>query len=149
MGLFIGAAHRQCNIEHMVNFKILMFFHYFSGYNAHLIVHKFGKRPDREIEVIESKHKKVFPGRVWKEHGLPRLAPILACFPGAACGFACQSWPRIFPKSPRRSYIYVSQNKRWVARAGKSFCYDYLESLARLDEPALPPQKAFLTSSEV
>ena len=29
-----------------------MFFHNFRGYDAHLIVHKFGKRPEREIKVI-------------------------------------------------------------------------------------------------
>ena len=51
-GLFIGGAHRQCNLERLVSFKIPVFFHNFRGYNAHLIVHEFGKRPDRDIKVI-------------------------------------------------------------------------------------------------
>ena len=51
-GWFIGAAHRQCNLERPVSFKIPVFFHNFRGYNAPLIVHEFGKRPDREIKVI-------------------------------------------------------------------------------------------------
>ena len=51
-GWFIGAAHRQCNLERPVSFKIPVFFHNFRGYDAHLIVHEFGKRPDREIKVI-------------------------------------------------------------------------------------------------
>ena len=51
-GLFIGAAHRQCNLERPVSFKIPVFFHNFRRYDAHLIVHEFGKRPDREIRVI-------------------------------------------------------------------------------------------------
>ena len=29
-----------------------MFFHNFRGYDAHLIVHEFGKRPDSEIKLI-------------------------------------------------------------------------------------------------
>ena len=35
-----------------VSFKILVFFHNFRGYDAHLIVHEFGKRPDCELRVI-------------------------------------------------------------------------------------------------
>ena len=40
---FIGAAHRQCNLELPVSFRISVFFHNFRGYDAHLIVHEFGK----------------------------------------------------------------------------------------------------------
>ena len=39
IGWFIGAAHRQCNLERPVSFKIPVFFHNFRGYNAHLSVH--------------------------------------------------------------------------------------------------------------
>ena len=51
-GWFIGAAPRQCNLERPVSFKIPVFFYDFRGYDAHLIVHEFEKRPDREIKVI-------------------------------------------------------------------------------------------------
>ena len=51
-GWFIGAAHRQCNLKRPVSFKIPVFFHNFRGFDAHLIVHEFGKRLDREIKVI-------------------------------------------------------------------------------------------------
>ena len=51
-GCFIGAAHRQCNFERSVSFKIPGFFHNFREYDAHLIVHEFEQRPDREIKVI-------------------------------------------------------------------------------------------------
>ena len=51
-GWFIGAAHRLCNMKRPVSFYIPVFFHNFRGYDAHLIVHEFGKRPDREIKVI-------------------------------------------------------------------------------------------------
>ena len=47
---FIGAAHRQCNMDRPVCFKIPVFFHNFRGYDAHLIVHEFGNRPDRDME---------------------------------------------------------------------------------------------------
>ena len=54
---FIGAAHRQCNLERPVSFRIPVFFRNFRGYDAHVIVHKFGKRPEQEIKVI---------GKTWK-----------------------------------------------------------------------------------
>ena len=51
-GCFISPTHRQCNLERLVSFKVPVFFHNFRGYDAHFIVHEFGKRPDREIKVI-------------------------------------------------------------------------------------------------
>ena len=57
-GCFIFAAHRQCNLERSVCFKIPVFLHNFRGYDAHLIVHEFRKRPDREIEVISQNMEK-------------------------------------------------------------------------------------------
>ena len=52
MGFCLNAAHRQCNLERPVCFRIPFFFHNFCGYDADLIVHEFGKRPDHEIKVI-------------------------------------------------------------------------------------------------
>ena len=49
---FIGAAHRLCNFERPVSFRIPVFFYNFRGYDAHLIVHEVGKIPEREIKVI-------------------------------------------------------------------------------------------------
>ena len=57
-GFFIGAAHRQCNLERPASFRIPVFFHNFRGYDGHLIVHEFGKRPDREIKVISQNMEK-------------------------------------------------------------------------------------------
>ena len=51
-GFFLSAAQRQCNLEHPVSFRIPVFFSNFRGYDEHLIVHEFGKRPDREIKLI-------------------------------------------------------------------------------------------------
>ena len=44
---FIGVAQRQCNLKRPVSFQIPVFFHNFRGYDAHVIVNEFGKRPDR------------------------------------------------------------------------------------------------------
>ena len=57
-GWFIGAAHRQCNLERSVSFKILVFFYNLRGYDAHLIVNEFGIQLNREIKVIGKNMKK-------------------------------------------------------------------------------------------
>ena len=57
-GCLIGAAHRQCNLECPVKFKVQMFFNNFRGNDAYLIVYEFGKRSHREIKVIGQNMKK-------------------------------------------------------------------------------------------
>ena len=51
-GFVLGAAHRQCNLERLVSFRIPVFFYNLRGYDAYLIVHEFGKRPECAIKVI-------------------------------------------------------------------------------------------------
>ena len=51
-GNFLGAAHRQCNIERPVKYLIPVFFHNFPGYDSHLIVHQFRFHKARAIKVI-------------------------------------------------------------------------------------------------
>ena len=51
-GNFLGAAHRQCNIERPVKYLIPVFFHNFLGYDIHLIVHQFRFHKQRAIKVI-------------------------------------------------------------------------------------------------
>ena len=58
-GYFLEAAYRQCNLERPVSFRISVFFHNFYVYDAHLIVHEFSKRPDREIKVIGQNMEKL------------------------------------------------------------------------------------------
>ena len=57
-GWFIGVAYCQCNLELPVSFKIPVFFHNFSGYNAHLTVNEFEKQLNREINVIDQNMEK-------------------------------------------------------------------------------------------
>ena len=57
-GEFLGAAHRKCNLERPVSFQIPEFFHNIRGYDAHLIVHEFLKRPNHEIKVSGQNMKK-------------------------------------------------------------------------------------------
>ena len=57
-GFFLEAAYSQCNLERPVSFQIPICFHNFRGYDAHIIVYEFEKRPDREIKMIVQNIKK-------------------------------------------------------------------------------------------
>ena len=51
-GNFLGAAHRQCNIERPVPYHIPVFFNNFRKFDSHLIVHQFRFYKGHAIKVI-------------------------------------------------------------------------------------------------
>ena len=142
-GMLIGAAHRQCNLERPVSFKIPVFFHNFRGNDAHLIVHEFGKRPDREIKVIGHNMEKYLQVE-WGKN------------------MVCRDSLQFLPASLEQLAVSVAkvgrgyfQNLHDIVKdfypeadvelheSQKVFCYDYLDSFTRLYQPALPPREAF------
>ena len=143
MGWFIGAAHRQCNLERPVSFKIPVFFHNFRGYDAHLIVHEFGKRRDREIKVIGQNMEKYLQVE-WGKNMVFRdsLQFLPASLEQLAVSLAKVGRGYFTNLHDVVTDVYPEVDVELLERSGV-VCYDYLNSLARLDEPALPPREAF------
>ena len=143
-GWFIGAAHCQCNLERPVSFKFPVFFHNFCGYDAQLIVHEFGKRPDREIKVISQNMAKYLQmdwgmDMVFRDslQFLPASLEQLAASLAKVCRGYFQNLHDVITD------VYPEADVELLERK-KVFCYDFLDSLARLDEIAQPPREAFL-----
>ena len=130
-------------MERPISFKIPVFFHNFRGYNAHLIVHEFGKRPDREIKVIGQNMEKYLQ----VEWGLNIVFRDSLQFLPASLKQLATSLAKV-----GRGYfqnfhdvvtdVYPEADVELLERKGV-YCYDYFDSLARLDELALPPREAF------
>ena len=142
-GWFISAAHRQCNLERPVSFNIPVFFHNFRGYDAHLIVHEFGKRPDREIKVIGQNMEKYLqvewgPNMVFRDslQFLPAFLEQLAASLSKVIRGYFQNLHDVVTDVYSEADVELPERK-------EVFCYDYLDSLARLDEPTLPLREAF------
>ena len=58
-GQYRGAAHRKCNLRYKIPSYILFVFHNLSGYDAHLIIRKLGKKFNTgEIGVIAENNEK-------------------------------------------------------------------------------------------
>ena len=142
-GWFIGAAHRQCNLERPVSFKIPVFFHNFRGNDAHLIVHEFGQRPDREIKVIRQNMEKYLQ----LEWGLTMVFRDSLQFLPASLEQLAASLAIVLGRGYFQNLhdvvteVYPDADIELLERIGVC-CYNYLDSLARLDESALPPWEA-------
>ena len=142
-GCFNADAHRQSNLERPVCFKIPEFFYNFRGYDAHLIVHEFRKRPDREIKVNGQNLEKYLqvewgPNMVFRDSrqflsaSLKQLAASLAKVGRKNFQNLHDLVTDVYPEAD----VELLERKR-------VFCYDYLNSLARLDKPSLPFREAF------
>ena len=137
-GWFINAAHRQCNLERPICFTIPVFVHNFRGYDAHLIVQEFGKRPDREIKMIGQNMEKYLQvecstNMVFRDsfRFLPAFLEQLAASLAKVGRGYFQNLHDVVTD------VYPEADVELFERKGV-FCYDYLDSLARLYEPALP-----------
>ena len=145
-GFFIGTAHRQSNLERPVSFRIPVFFHNFCGYDAHLIVHEFGKRPEREIKVIGQYMEKYLQVE-WGKNMVFRDS--LQFLPASL-----QQLTASLAKTGRGNFYNLQEVVAQInpesdvelLQQKSVFCYDYIDSFARLEEPALPPRKAFFNN---
>ena len=126
-----------------MSFKIPVFFHNFRGYDAHLIVHEFEKRPDREIKVIGKNMEKYLQVE-WGKNMVFRdsLQFLPASLEQLAISLAKVGRGYFQNLHEVVTDVYPEADVELLERKGV-FCYDYLDSIARLDEPALPPREAF------
>ena len=143
IGCFISAAHRQCNLERPVCFKNQVFFHNFCLYNANLIGHEFGKRPDRVIKVIGQnmeKHLQVEwgPNMVFRD-ALQFLSALLKQLASSLAKVGRENFQNL---NDVNTDVYSDSDVELLKRK-EVFCYDYFDSFARLDEPALSAREAF------
>ena len=142
-GWFILTAHRQCNSERPVSFKIPVFFHNFRGYDAHLIVHEFCKKPDREIKVI-GKDMKIYIKVVLGNNMvfLDSLQVLPASLEQLAVLLAKDGRWYFQNLHDVVTDVYPDANVELLERT-RIFCYVYIDSFTRLDNPALLPREAF------
>ena len=142
-GWIIGAAHCHCNLERLVSFNITVFFYNFCGYDEHLIVHKYGKRLDCEIKVIGQNMEKYLQVE-WCKNMVccDSLQFLHASLKQLAASLAKVGRGHFQNFHDVVTDVYPEADVELLERKGV-FCYNYIDSFARLDEPALPPREAF------
>ena len=145
-GFFLCAAHRQCSLERPVSFRIPIFFHNFRGYDVLLIVHEFGKRPEREIKVIGQNIEKYLQVEWGKNMVFCDLLQFLpASLEQLTTSLAKTGCENFYNLHEVVAKIYPESDVELLERKGV-FCYDYIDSFARLEEPALPSRETFFNN---
>ena len=121
-----------------------MFVHNFRGYDAHLIVHEFKKRPNREIKVIGQNMEKYLQVE-WGNNMVLRdsLQFLPALLEQLAASLAKVNHGYFQNLHDVVTDVYSEAEVELLERKG-AFCYNYLDFFTRLDEPALPPREAFV-----
>ena len=151
-GDFLGAAHRQCNLERPVSFQISVFFHNFCLYDAHLIVHDFKTRPDREIKVIGQNMEKYLQVQ-WGDNMVFRY--LLQFLPASFEQLIAQLSKTGLIIATGLVAIISSTYTKWLPICVPTATYRCLREkecsattisifFERLEEPALPHRKAFI-----
>ena len=145
-GYYLGAAHRQCNIERPVKYLIPVFFHNFRGYDSHLIVHQFRFHKNREIKVIGQNMEKYLQIQ-WGKNMVFRDSLQFLCS-------SLEALASSLAKSGRENFIHLHEiiSERYpespvelVERKG-IFCYDYIDSFERFNEATLPTREQFFSN---
>ncbi|XP_069161193.1 uncharacterized protein [Procambarus clarkii] len=126
------------------SYKYLYTFSHNAAYDLGVILNELSNLPNRTIDIASKdgfKFMKVDIGKLWFMDSLALLNGEL------------QKLPKEHIKEGKpTTYTSVMQDDVPVAahhllKTGKQvFCYDYISSLEKLDEPALPPPEAFYNS---
>ena len=152
-GRYRGAAHNECNLKYRKPDFTPVIFHNLSGYDSHLFIKNIGFIPNNEEKYISfSKKIKVgtYPkmaldadGDIYYEQK-PKYHTIRFI---DSFKFMAMSLEKLVNNLPKDDCInlglYYSGNKfNLLARKGV-YPYEYMDSLEKLKETALPPKEAF------
>ena len=142
-GKYRGAAHSHCNLQMRKLFKIPVFFHNFRGYDSHLVVQSLKNFPLRKISVIGQAMEK-YLSLSWGDNIVFK----------DSFQFQSSSLEQLvcnLLKSGKDQFVQLSKEFQgnpelfeMLLRKGV-YPYDYMDSVARFDEPQLPPKDSFFS----
>lgn len=137
-GNYRGAACSKCNLQYRLPNFIPVVLHNLSCYDAHFIIPELG-RDSGKIDVLATTSENFISFS--KKVGKMKLRFI------DSYRFIPSSLASLSLNLQRDSFIETRKlvddsNLKLVLRKGV-FCYDYIDSLKRFDEPKLPPKEKF------
>ena len=156
-GRYRGAAHNECNLNfRKPNFTPVVF-HNLSGYDSHLFIKNLGFSegnidciPNNEEKYISFSKKNTYPKKALDANGdiFYEQKPIYHAIRFIdSFKFMATSLEKLVNNLPKDDCInlslYYSGDKfNLLARKGV-YPYEYMDSLEKLKETALPPKEAF------
>jgi hypothetical protein len=141
--LFIGPAHKQCNLKARVPNFLPVFLHNLSKYDAHLILHGY-KKGAREMQVIPNTEETYisFSKKV-SENFWIRFVDSYRFLSSSL-----RSLVENLPSSQlQHTQNYFSQPHQFQLITQKGFfCYDYLDKVEKLQQREIPSKNDFYNS---
>lgn len=146
-GLYLGAAHRHCNLFFQDQHFIPVFIHNLSGYDSHFIVRELGcdTNPIKVIPNTEEKYIS-FSKSVRVQHAKNnnievRFLDSFRFMPSSLSTLANNLPKDDFHETKKN---FAIENLNLVVKKG-CFPYDYMTDESKLQERALPPKSAFFS----
>lgn len=146
-GKFRGAAHSKCNLSYKVPTFIPIFFHNFTGYDSHLFIKDLDKIGGQISIVPLNKEKyisistKILMNEKERQFLELRFLDSFRFLP-----FSIDTIAKTLSKtdfSILSDYVeHDEESLRLITRKGV-FCYDYLDSIEKLDDTQLPSKDLF------
>ena len=153
-GRYRGAACNMCNLKYRKPNNISVFFHNLTGYDSHLFIKKLGITegnidciPNNEEKYI-SFSKTIKTGEYTNKKGETKSKFFKIVFKDSL-KFLNSSIEALVNNTPRENLKiinnhYSPEKARLIKQKG-FFPYEYLDSIKKLKDPNLPPQKAFFS----
>ncbi|KAF4518575.1 hypothetical protein B566_EDAN015733 [Ephemera danica] len=139
-GKYRGAAHNHCNLNLQERKRLPVFFHNLSGYDSHFLVRELGfEVEDGSVEVIANNTERYITFSKMFGDMKVQFLDTLRFMPyslDALVGFMA-------PKDFVHIENYFSADKLDLVKRKGVFCYEFVDSMKKLELDHLPPKKEF------
>lgn len=159
-GKYRGSAHSDCNLNYKVSRHVPVVFHNLSNYDAHFIISAVAKNIPGSISIIPRNEQlyvsftKVVTSVRTKEFSEFIKLRFIDSYQFMA--LSLDKLSSLLPSEKkinlRTEYKHLTEEKLKLLERKGIFCYDYIDSLEKLDEKSLPTKDKFyskLTESAV
>ncbi|KAF4526717.1 hypothetical protein B566_EDAN015687 [Ephemera danica] len=138
-----GAAHNSCNLNTQNPNFLPIFCHNMSRYDSNFIIMQLGNT-EGDIHVIPNSEEKFIAFSKTPKDGTKLLFLDSLRFMSSSLDTLAKNLPA--EKMKHLKEMFPNQEERKLMSRKGVFCYDYIDSISKLDETALPPKAAFHNS---
>lgn len=137
-----GLAHNICNLNYQKGFIIPIVFHNLTGYDSHFIIKSLGK--NRRISLLPINKEKYISFTLNDNETDIKFRFIDSFrFLGASLDELASTLPQDKFQNLKSVFSNLNDSSLKLLTRKGVFCYDYIDSLEKLNEPNIPTIKDF------
>ncbi|XP_066157591.1 uncharacterized protein [Euwallacea fornicatus] len=146
-GIFRGFAHSVCNLNFRKQFVVPIIFQNLSGYDSHFLIKLLCKKGCLSVLPINKEKYISFTHHVTENDIKFRYIDSYR-FLGASLDELAKSMQPENLKLLKSQFLDVTEEKFKLLTCKGVFCYDYIDSIDKLDEKTLPSKEYFYNKLE-